>query len=91
MNDFSPTFLAEVFCTFSALSIALSATAKAQAGGIDRNKNGGRAGVMNRGHDYSPRSYYNYGPRYYRVRRIVAAPIGACARGYYGHGGCIPY
>ena len=64
---------------------------EAKAGGIYWNNNGGGGIVVNRGHYYGPRGYYNYGPRYYRGRGVAVGPNGACARGYYGRGGCVRY
>ena len=75
----------------AALGIALAATPQAQAGGIYWNNNGGGGIIVNRSYTYGPRGYYNYAPSYYRVRGVVAGPNGACARGYYGRGGCIGY
>ena len=64
--------------TIAPLGIALTTVPKAKAGGIYWNNNGGGAVVVNR-------SYY------YGGRGVVAGPNGACARGYYGRGGCVRY
>jgi len=64
---------------------------EAKAGGIYWNNNGGGGIVVNRGYYYGPHGYYNYGPRYYRGRGVAVGPNGACARGYYGRGGCVRY
>ena len=74
--------------TIAAFGIALTAAPQAEAGGIYWNNNGGRGVVVNRGYMYGPRGYY-YSPNYYRGRGVVVGPNGACARGYYGRGGCI--
>ena len=68
----------------AALGLAITAVPEAKAGGVYWNNNGGGDVVINRG-------YYNYGPNYYRGRGVVAGPNGACARGYYGRGGCVRY
>jgi len=83
----------------AALGIAITAVPEAKAGGVYWNNNGGGGVVVNRGYYYGPRGYYNYGPRgyynngpnYYGGRGVVAGPNGACARGYYGRGGCVRY
>ena len=68
----------------AALGLAITAVPEAKAGGVYWNNHGGGSVVINRG-------YYNYGPNYYGGRGVVAGPNGACARGYYGRGGCVPY
>ena len=75
----------------AALGLAITAVPEAKAGGVYWNNNGGGGVVINRGTTYGPRGYYNYGPNYYRGRGVVAGPNGACARGYYGCGGCVRY
>ena len=75
----------------AALGLAITAVPEAKAGGVYWNNNGGGGVVINRGTTYGPRGYYNYGPNYYRGRGLVAGPNGACARGYYGRGGCVRY
>lgn len=76
--------------TIAAFGIALAAAPQAEAGGIYWNNNGGRSVVVNRGYMNGPRGYY-YSPNYYRSRSVVVGPNGACARGYYGRGGCIGF
>ena len=85
---------------FTALGLLVAApNPEAKAGGIYWNNNGGGGIVVNRGHyygprenyNYGPRGYYNCGPRYYRGRGVAVGPNGACARGYYGRGGCVRY
>ena len=71
------------------LRLAITAVPEAKAGGVYWN-NGGGGVVINRGTTYGP-GYYNYGPNYYRGRGVVAGPNGACARCYYGRGGCVRY
>ena len=75
----------------TALGLAFAAPApEAKAGGVYWNNNGGGAVVINGGgRYYGPRPYY-YGPAY-RGRGYVYGPNGACARGYYGRGGCVRY
>jgi len=90
MKKFTTAFLAGALGTVAALGVAFTTTPKAEAGGIYWNNHGG-AVVVNRGYYYGPRGYYNNGPRYYGGRGAVAGPNGACARGYYGRGGCIRY
>ena len=83
----------------AALGIAFTTVPEAKAGGIYWNNHGGGAVVVNRGYyygphgyyNYGPRGYYNYGPTFYGGRGVVAGPNGACARGYYGRGGCVRY
>lgn len=75
----------------AALGLPITAVPEAKAGGVYWNNNGGGGVVINRGTTYGPRGYYNYGPNYYRGRGVVAGPNGACARGYYGRGGCVRY
>ena len=77
--------------TIAALGIAFTTLPKAKAGDIYWNNNGGGAVVVNRSYYYGPRGYYNYGRHYYGGRGVVAGPNGACARGYYGRGGCVRY
>lgn len=91
MKNFTKQFLAGMLGTIAALGVAVTTTPKAEAGGIYWNNNGGGGVVVNRGYYYGPRpGYYNYGPRYYR-RGAVVGPNGACARGFYGRGGCVRY
>ena len=75
----------------AALGLAITAVPEAKAGGVYWNNNGGGGVVINRGTTYGPRGYYNYGPNYYRGRCVVAGLNGACARCYYGRGGCVRY
>ena len=75
----------------AALGLAITAVPEAKAGGVYWNNNGGVGVVVNRGTTYDPRGYYNYDPNYYGSRGVVAGPKGACARGYYGRGGCVRY
>ena len=83
----------------AALGIAITAVPEAKAGAIYWNNNGGGGVVIHRGYNHGPHSYYNYyphgyykyGPNYHRNRGVVAGPNGACARGYYGRGGCVRY
>ena len=76
----------------AAIGLAVAAAPEAKAGSIYWNNYGGGHGVVvNRGYYYGPRGYYSYGPRYYRGRGVAVGPNGACARGYYGRGGCVRY
>ena len=63
----------------AALGLAITAVPEANAGGVYWNNNGGGGVVVNRG------------TTYYGGRGVVAGPNGACARGYYGRGGCVRY
>ena len=91
-NDHKTTTLGIAIGTaIAALGLAITAVPEAKAGGVYWNNNGGGGVVINRCTTYGPRGYYNYGPNYYGGRGVVAGPNGACARGYYGRGGCVRY
>ena len=90
MKNIKTTFLACALCSFAALGITMMTTPRAEAGAIYWNNNGGGV-VVNHGYYYGPNRYYNYGPRYYGGRSAVVGPNGACARGFYGRGGCVRY
>ena len=91
MKNFTMPFLAGVAGAVVALGIAITSPPKAEAGGIYWNNYGGGGVVIHRARYHGPRSYYNDAPGYYGGRNDVAGPNGACARGYYGRGGCVRY
>lgn len=74
----------------AAIGISTAAVPEVKAGSIYWNNHGGGV-IVNRDYYYGPRGYYNYGPRYYRGRGVVAGPNGACARSHYGRRGCVLY
>ena len=76
---------------FTTATFGLAAPQTAHAGGIYVNGHGGGAVVVNGGgRYYGPGGYYQ-APAYYGGRGYVQGPNGACARGYYGRGGCVRY
>ena len=87
MNNVKALFIT----AFTAATLGLAAPQTAHAGGVYVNGNGGGAVVVNGGgRYYGPGGYYN-APAYYGGRGYVQGPNGACARGYYGRGGCVRY
>ena len=75
----------------SAATIGLAGPQAANAGGIYWNNNGGGAVLINGGGRYYGPRGYTYGPAYYGGRGYIQGPYGACARGFYGRGGCVRY
>lgn len=91
MKKFATAFAAGLTGAAIGIATMLAAPAPAEAGGVYWNNNGGGAVVFGGPRYYAPTPYY-YGPRYYGGRRgAVVGPNGACARGYYGRGGCVRY
>ena len=75
----------------TAASLGLAAPQTAKAGGVYVNGHGGGAVVVNGGRRYYGQGGYYQAPAYYGGRGYVQDPNGACARGYYGRGGCVRY